>query len=55
MQGPSGPIAGQEQLIERAAKGSADKDIQVGLYLNVLSDCSSGPLPTIRLVNPPSP
>jgi len=24
------------------------------VYLNVLPDCTSGPLPTIRLVNPPT-
>lgn len=34
-------------------KSAANKDTRIGLYLNVLPDCSSGPLPTIRLVNPP--
>jgi len=31
-----------------------DKDTQIGLYLNVRPDCTSGPLPTIRLASPPS-
>ncbi|MGN6308076.1 MAG: hypothetical protein ACTHNN_00780 [Xanthobacteraceae bacterium] len=40
--------------VERNAKGQAAKNIQVGLYINVRPDCTSGPLPTIRLVNPPA-
>jgi len=43
----------QTQTVERAAKGQPGKDIQVGVYLNVQPDCTSGPLPTIRLLNPP--
>ncbi|MBR0822286.1 hypothetical protein JQ627_30540 [Bradyrhizobium liaoningense] len=39
--------------VERTVKSAANKDTRIGLYLNVLPDCSSGPLPTIRLVNPP--
>jgi hypothetical protein len=40
--------------VERSAKGPAAKSIRVGVYLNVQSDCSSGTLPAIRLVSPPS-
>lgn len=40
--------------VERSAKGPTAKNIQVGLYINVRPDCTSGPLPTIRLVNPPA-
>jgi len=40
--------------VERNAKGQTAKNIQVGLYINVKPDCTSGPLPTIRLVNPPA-
>jgi hypothetical protein len=43
----------QTQTVERAAKGQPGKDIQVGIYLNVQPDCTSGPLPTIRLLKPP--
>ena len=50
---PAAPVAAEEQVVEHTAKGLPDKDIRVGVYLNVLPDCSSGPLPTI-LVNPPS-
>lgn len=38
---------------ERKASGPADRDIRVGVYVNVRPDCSSGPLPTIRLAEPP--
>lgn len=52
------PAAAQTQpaptTVERSAKGPTAKNIQVGLYINVRPDCTSGPLPTIRLVNPPA-
>ncbi|MGJ4883220.1 hypothetical protein [Bradyrhizobium sp. HKCCYLRH1065] len=48
------PASGPAQTtVERNAKGVAGKPIQVGIYLNVQPDCSSGPLPAIRLVSPP--
>ena len=42
------------QQVTRAVKGDPGKDIRVGVYVNVKSDCSSGPLPTIRLVDQPA-
>ncbi len=45
---------GQIRTVERTTKGQPEKDIQVGLYVNVQPDCSSGPLPSIRLVRPPA-
>ena len=44
----------QVPTVQRTAKGLADKDIQVGVYINVLQNCTSGPLPGIRLVSPPT-
>src|SRR3977135_1478063 len=46
--------AAQERVVQRNVKGETGKDVQVGAYINVLPDCSSGPLPTIRLVKPPA-
>lgn len=43
-----------ETTVERSVKALPNRDIQIGVYLNVLPDCTSGPLPTIRLVNPPT-
>ena len=42
------------QTVERSVKAAPNKDTQIGVYLNVLPDCTSGPLPTIRLATPPS-
>jgi hypothetical protein len=41
------------QVVERSVKAAPNKDTQIGVYLNVLPDCTSGPLPTIRLASPP--
>jgi hypothetical protein len=44
----------QAQTVERSVKAQPDKDVRVGIYVNVQPDCTSGPLPTIRLSDPPS-
>jgi len=43
-----------ETTVERSVKTLPNRDTQIGVYLNVLPDCTSGPLPTIRLVSPPT-
>jgi hypothetical protein len=52
----AGTVAAQNEarIVERSVKASPNKAVQIGLYLNVKSDCTSGPLPTIRLVRAPS-
>ena len=45
-----GPI----QSVERSVKAQPNKDVQIGVYINVRPDCTSGPLPTIRLASPPT-
>ena len=52
-QSPNPPPA-QSQVVERSVKATPNKDTQIGVYLNVLPDCTSGALPTIRLVSPPA-
>lgn len=47
-------VSAQETTVERTAKGQPAKNIQVGIYLNVQPDCTSGTLPGIRLVSPPA-
>lgn len=42
------------QTVERTVKALSNKDTQIGLYINVRPDCSSGPLPTIRLASAPA-
>jgi hypothetical protein len=52
------PAAAQQapapRMVERTAQGPSAKDIRIGVYLNVLPDCTTGTLPAIRLVAPPS-
>ncbi len=43
-----------ERTVERSVTAAPNKDTRIGVYLNVLPDCTSGPLPTIRLINPPT-
>ncbi len=44
----------ETQTVERTVKALPNKDTQIGLYINVRPDCSSGPLPTIRLATSPA-
>lgn len=43
----------QERTVERRANGQPGKSIRIGVYVNVKPDCTSGPLPMIRLAGPP--
>jgi hypothetical protein len=52
--GPSSWTFAQAPTVERSVKAQADKDVRVGVYVNVQPDCTSGPLPTIRLSEPPA-
>jgi hypothetical protein len=47
-------VCGQSNLIERAIKASPDRDVRVGIYTSIRPDCTSGPLPAIRLANAPA-
>jgi hypothetical protein len=47
-------LAQTPTTVERTAKGATAKSIEVGLYLNVKPDCTSGTLPAIRLVEAPA-
>ena len=54
LSGCMGTANAQTQTVERSFKALPNKDTRIGVYLNVLPDCTSGPLPTIRLANPPA-
>src|SRR4029450_1750560 len=51
---PAASAWAQVATVERAVKAQPDKHVRVGVYVNLLPDCSSGPLPTIRLSDPPT-
>ncbi|MGY3446426.1 MULTISPECIES: hypothetical protein [unclassified Bradyrhizobium] len=53
-QAPTPTPVPQQTTVERQVRTLANRDTQIGIYLNVLPDCTSGPLPTIRLVTPPT-
>jgi hypothetical protein len=44
----------EPQVVERTVRAPSNKDTQIGVYINLASDCTSGPLPSIRLAVPPS-
>ena len=44
----------QSELVERQVTAAPGHDVRVGVYINIKSDCSIGPLPTIRLVAAPA-
>ena len=51
----SSPIAlGQTQTIERQVKGKPDTNINAGIFATIRNDCTSGPLPAVRLLTPPA-
>src|SRR5215475_4990806 len=43
----------QPQSVNRTVSGQPDTDIRVGVYVNIRPDCTSGPLPSIKLTSPP--
>jgi hypothetical protein len=42
-----------DNSIEREIKAPPGRDVRVGIYTSIRSDCSSGPLPSIRLAVAP--
>jgi hypothetical protein len=50
---PDGAAWAQSNSAFRSAEVVAGKPERLGVYGNVQKDCTSGPLPTIRVVTPP--
>jgi hypothetical protein len=44
----------QAIVVEREVTAAAGRDVRVRVYINIRPDCTSGPLPAIRLANPPA-
>jgi hypothetical protein len=47
-------IPAQTGTIQRDIKAAPGRDVRVGIFSNIRPDCTSGPLPAIRLVVPPA-
>ena len=48
------PALGESRTSEKSARAQAGKDVRIGVYVNIRPDCTSGPLPAIRLSEPPA-
>lgn len=44
----------QANLIQRDIKAAPGRDVRVGIYSSIQPDCTSGPLPAIRLASAPA-
>jgi hypothetical protein len=44
----------QDDVIERQLKAAPGRDVRVGVFTAIGPDCTSGPLPAIRLATPPA-
>ncbi|HEY1749202.1 MAG TPA: hypothetical protein VGG11_20890 [Xanthobacteraceae bacterium] len=44
----------QGNIPERELKAAAGRDLRVGVYTDIRPDCTSGPLPAIKLAAPPA-
>jgi hypothetical protein len=44
----------RDSVVERKVKGQAGRDVRIGAYVNIKPDCTTGPLPTLRLKEPPA-
>jgi hypothetical protein len=48
------PALAEIRTSERTARAQSGKDVRIGAYINIRPDCTSGPLPAIRLSTPPA-
>lgn len=48
------PAFAESRTSEKSARAQSGKDARIGVYVNVRPDCTSGPLPAIRLIAPPA-
>jgi len=46
-------VCAQANLVERNVNASPGRDARVGIYTSIRPDCTSGPLPAIRLAAAP--
>jgi hypothetical protein len=47
-------VGAQSAPVEHAIKATPGQNVRVGIYTSIRPDCTSGPLPTIRLAHPPA-
>jgi hypothetical protein len=47
-------VLAQVNPVERELKVAPGRDLRVGIFTSIRPDCTSGPLPAIRLASPPA-
>ena len=47
-------VCAQDDVVERQLKAAPGRDVRVGVFTAIRPDCTSGPLPAIRLAAPPA-
>ena len=47
-------VRAQDDVVERQLKGAPGRDVRAGVFTDIRPDCTSGPLPAIRLATPPA-
>ena len=47
-------VCAQSNSVERAIKAMPGQNVRVGVYTSIRPDCTSGPLPAIRLAHAPA-
>ena len=47
-------VCAQTSLIDRTIRAAPDQNTRVGVYTSIRPDCTSGPLPAIRLASAPA-
>src|SRR5580658_6661172 len=46
-------VGAQDDVLERQLKAAPGHDVRAGVFTDIRPDCTSGPLPAIRLATPP--
>ena len=44
----------QDAIVQKEIKGKSGQVMRIAVFTSILPDCTGGPLPTVRLVTPPS-
>lgn len=44
----------ERPTVERQVKGKPEANINAGIFATIKNDCTAGPLPAVRLLNPPA-
>lgn len=47
------PAAAQENKVYRSTEAVTGKSVRLGVYANVSKECTTGPLPEVKVVTPP--